>query len=84
MRTYFIFFHVDAAFGGFIIPFLKELNYDVPDFDFQLKGVSTISLDAHKMGYSAIPLGTLAIKDEKWLDEISVDIVPIVENKQAF
>ena len=78
-----IFFHVDAAFGGFIIPFLKELNYDVPDFDFQLKGVSTISLDAHKMGYSAIPLGTLAIKDEKWLDEISVESHCTNSRKQA-
>jgi tyrosine decarboxylase/aspartate 1-decarboxylase len=37
-----IFFHVDAAFGGFVIPFLKELQYTVPDLDFKLKGVSTI------------------------------------------
>jgi len=68
-----IFFHVDAAFGGYIIPFLKELNYDIPEFDFKLKGVSTISIDSHKMGYSAIPLGTIVIRDGKWLDQISVD-----------
>ncbi len=68
-----LFLHVDAAFGGYIIPFLKELNYQVPDFDFKLKGVSTISTDAHKMGYSVISLGTLIIRDEKWLDEISVE-----------
>lgn len=78
-----IFLHVDAAFGGFVIPFLKELNYDVPDFDFKLKGVSTISVDAHKMGYSAIPLGILVVRDKKWLDKISVESHCISSKKQA-
>lgn len=78
-----LFFHVDAAFGGFVIPFLKDLNFDVPEFDFRLKGVSTISLDAHKMGYSAIPLGTIVIRDKKWLDEISVESHCISSGKQA-
>ena len=78
-----LFFHVDAAFGGFVIPFLKDLNFDVPEFDFRLKGVSTISLDAHKMGYSAIPLGTIIIRDKKWLDEISVESHCISSRKQA-
>ena len=78
-----LFFHVDAAFGGFVIPFLKDLNFDVPEFDFRLKGVSTISLDAHKMGYSAIPLGTIVIRDKKWLDEISVESHCISSRKQA-
>ena len=78
-----LFFHVDAAFGGFVIPFLKDLNFDVPNFDFRLKGVSTISIDAHKMGYSAIPLGTIIIIDKKWLDEISVESHCISGRKQA-
>ena len=78
-----IFLHVDAAFGGFVIPFLKKLNYDVPDFDFTLKGVSTITLDAHKMGYSAIPLGILMIREKKWLNEISVESPYISSRKQT-
>jgi len=78
-----LFFHVDAAFGGFVIPFLKDLNFDVPEFDFRSKGVSTISLDSHKMGYSAIPLGTIVIRDKKWLDEISVESHCISSRKQA-
>ncbi len=78
-----LFLHVDAAFGGYVIPFLRELNYQVPDFDFKLKGVNTISLDAHKMGYSAIPLGALIIRDEKWLDEISVESPCISSKRQA-
>ena len=78
-----IFLHVDAAFGGFVIPFLKDLDYNVPDFDFKLKGVSTISIDEHKMGYSAIPLGILIIRDKKWIDEISVESHCVSGKKQA-
>jgi len=78
-----IFFHVDAAFGGFVIPFLKELQYKVPYFDFRLKGVCSISIDSHKMGYAAIPLGTLMIRKKQWLGNISVDSPYISSEKQA-
>jgi tyrosine decarboxylase / aspartate 1-decarboxylase len=78
-----IFLHVDAAFGGFVIPFLKELEYTVPDFDFRLKGVSTISIDSHKMGYATIPLGTLMIRRKQWLEKISVTSPYISSEKQA-
>ncbi|DAC73215.1 MAG TPA: tyrosine decarboxylase MfnA [Thermoplasmata archaeon] len=78
-----VFFHVDAAFGGFVIPFLKELHYTVPDFDFKLKGVTTISIDSHKMGYAAIPLGTLMIRKKQWLESISVESPYISIEKQA-
>ena len=30
--------HVDACVGGFLIPFLKELGHDVPDFDLSVPG----------------------------------------------
>ncbi len=78
-----VFFHVDAAFGGFVIPFLKELGYLVPDFDFRLKGVSSISIDSHKMGYAAIPLGTLMVRKKQWLECISVDSPYISSEKQS-
>ena len=78
-----IFLHVDAAFGGFIIPFLKNLNYEVTDFDFKLKGVNSISIDAHKMGYSAIPLGLLAVSKKNWLDKISVESHCINSKRQT-
>jgi tyrosine decarboxylase/aspartate 1-decarboxylase len=67
------FLHVDAAFGGYVIPFLNKLGYDVPNFDFRLKGVSSVSIDAHKMGWSAIPLGTLIIREKSWFKSISVE-----------
>jgi len=78
-----VFLHVDAAFGGFIIPFLNQLGYDLPTVDFSLSGINTISLDAHKMGYAAIPLGTLVLRDESWLKEISVNSQCISTQKQA-
>lgn len=78
-----IFFHVDAAFGGFIIPFLRQVGYDLPCVDFTMPGISTISLDAHKMGYAAIPLGTLILRNKSWLEEISVKSQCISTKTQA-
>ena len=78
-----IFLHVDAAFGGFVIPFLKDIGYTLPDFDFRLEGVSTISVDAHKMGYSAIPLGTVIVRDKILMDRISVESNCVSSKKQA-
>jgi len=45
--------HVDACIGGFILPFLKQLNYKISDFDFAVEGVTSISADIHKYGYAA-------------------------------
>lgn len=60
-----IYLHVDAAFGGFVLPFLKELRFDVPDFDFSLPGVCSITIDPHKMGLAPIPAGGILFRDEK-------------------
>jgi len=78
-----IFLHVDAAFGGYIIPFLKNTGYKLPQFDFLSEGVSSLSIDAHKMGYAAIPLGVVVFREKQWLDEISVPSQCISSKKQA-
>lgn len=44
--------HVDACVGGFILPFIKEIGYQVPAFGFDVEGVTSISADIHKYGYS--------------------------------
>jgi glutamate/tyrosine decarboxylase-like PLP-dependent enzyme len=44
--------HVDACLGGFVLPFAQKLGYAVPDFDFRLSGVTSISADTHKYGYA--------------------------------
>jgi glutamate/tyrosine decarboxylase-like PLP-dependent enzyme len=48
-----ILFHTDACVGGFMLPFVKRLGYPVPDFDFSVPGVTSISADLHKYGYAA-------------------------------
>jgi tyrosine decarboxylase / aspartate 1-decarboxylase len=55
--------HVDAAFGGLIIPFLKQPQ----QFDFQLTGVQTLTVDPHKMGIAAIPAGGILLRNPKML-----------------
>ncbi|WP_297514235.1 tyrosine decarboxylase MfnA [Thermococcus sp.] len=64
--------HVDAAFGGFVIPFAKALGYDIPDFDFRLKGVKSITIDPHKMGMVPIPAGGIIFRERKYIDAISI------------
>lgn len=48
-----LFCHVDACIGGFILPFLQKLNYPIEAFDFSVDGVTSISADVHKYGYSS-------------------------------
>jgi glutamate/tyrosine decarboxylase-like PLP-dependent enzyme len=46
-------FHVDGCVGGIHLSFMRKLGYDVPEFDFTVPGVTSISADLHKYGYSA-------------------------------
>jgi sphinganine-1-phosphate aldolase len=46
-------FHVDGCVGGLHLSFMRKLGYAVPDFDFTLPGVTSISTDLHKYGYAA-------------------------------
>ena len=68
-----IYFHVDAAFGGFSIPFLKMNGYNLPVFDFSLEGVCSITVDPHKMGLAPIPAGGIIFRNEEFLDVMAVD-----------
>lgn len=68
-----IYFHVDAAFGGFSIPFLRECGYDLPVFDFSLDGVCSITVDPHKMGLAPIPAGGILFRKEEYLEVMAVD-----------
>lgn len=46
-------FHVDACFGGFILPWLERLGVPMPAWDFRVPGVTSISADVHKYGFAA-------------------------------
>ena len=63
-------FHVDAAFGGLVIPFLKPIPCS---FDFKLKAVKSLTVDPHKMGMAAIPAGGILFRDCEALDYIQTE-----------
>ena len=69
-----IFFHVDAAFGGFVLPFLKNIGYQVPLWDFSVKSVGSITADPHKMGLGIIPSGGYFVKDSSILQKTGFEI----------
>jgi len=65
---------VDAAFGGFVLPFLNELGYEVPKWDFSVNSVSSITSDPHKMGLGIIPTGGFLIRDPSVLHKTGFEI----------
>ena len=66
-----IYLHVDAAFGGLVLPFLRELGHQVPDFDFKLDGVCSITVDPHKMGLAPIPAGGILFRSQELVEPIT-------------
>jgi glutamate/tyrosine decarboxylase-like PLP-dependent enzyme len=67
--------HVDSCLGGFMLPFVKKLGYEVPDFDFSVPGVTSISADVHKYGYGAKGASTILYRKERiWKHQFSVHI----------
>lgn len=56
--------HVDACVGGYIAPFVRLNGAAIPDFDFALPGVTSLSADLHKYGYCAKGISSLFFRDE--------------------
>jgi sphinganine-1-phosphate aldolase len=54
-----VWLHVDACVGGYLAPFVAALGFDVPRWDFQVRGVCSISADLHKFGYCPKPASTV-------------------------
>ncbi|MCC6215657.1 MAG: aminotransferase class V-fold PLP-dependent enzyme [Polyangiaceae bacterium] len=52
-------FHVDGCIGGFLLPYFARLGAPVPDFDFSVPGVTSISMDFHK--YAFCPKGASVV-----------------------
>jgi glutamate/tyrosine decarboxylase-like PLP-dependent enzyme len=51
--------HVDACMGGVTLTYLARLGHSVPAWNFEVPGVTSISVDLHKYGYSAKGCGVL-------------------------
>lgn len=47
-----VLFHVDSCVGGIHLSFMRRMGYDLPDFDFTVPGVTSISADLHKYAYA--------------------------------
>ena len=57
-------FHVDACVGGVHLSLMRELGYAPPEFDFTVPGVTSISADLHKYGYSAKGSSVILYRDK--------------------
>ena len=66
-----VYLHVDAAFGGFVLPFLKDLGLYKGVFDFEAPGVKSITIDPHKMGLCPIPAGGILFRNTSFLSTIN-------------
>ncbi len=73
-----IFLHVDAAFGGFVLPFLG-----IKDFDFRVKGVCSLTADPHKMCMATIPSGVLLFRREEYLRSLDIETPYLTSAKQC-
>ena len=47
-----VLFHTDACLGGWLLPWWERLGEAVPAWDFRVPGVTSLSADIHKYGYS--------------------------------
>jgi sphinganine-1-phosphate aldolase len=56
--------HVDGCLGGWLLPWVERLGYDVPPWDFRVPGVTSISADTHKYGYALKGSSVLLYRDK--------------------
>jgi len=84
-RKHGLWMHVDACVGGYINPWLERLGYDIPQFDFRVSGVCSISADLHKHGYASKPCSTVlySSKEYETYHFVSVDNWPEGEYKTS-
>ncbi len=59
--------HVDACFGGFVLPCLERLGVRLPAWDFRVPGVTSVSADIHKYGFGAKGASTIVYRDMSYL-----------------
>ncbi|MHB9288458.1 tyrosine decarboxylase MfnA [Halobacteriales archaeon Cl-PHB] len=65
--------HVDAAWGGFYLPFTEH------DWHFGHAAVDTLTIDPHKAGQAAVPAGGLLGRSPDLFDELAID-TPYLES----
>jgi glutamate/tyrosine decarboxylase-like PLP-dependent enzyme len=56
--------HVDGCMGAFLLPYFRRLGAPVPDFDFRVPGVTSISMDLHKYAFAAKGASTILYRSK--------------------
>ena len=56
--------HVDGCLGGWLLPWVERLGYELPLWDFRVPGVTSISADTHKYGYGLKGSSVLLYRDK--------------------
>ncbi len=59
--------HVDSCLGGFLLPFVEQIGYKIPPFDFRVPGVTSISADVHKYGFAAKGASTILYRSMDYM-----------------
>lgn len=59
--------HVDACLGSFVVATMNEAGFKMPNFDFRVPGVSSISCDTHKYGYAPKGTSILLFNDPEYM-----------------
>jgi sphinganine-1-phosphate aldolase len=56
--------HIDACVGGFMLPHVRRLGHLPWETGFAVEGVTSISADLHKLGFTPTGISTLSVRDE--------------------
>ncbi len=56
--------HVDGCMGGFLLQYFARLGSPVPDYDFRVPGVTSISMDLHKYAFAAKGASVILYRDK--------------------
>lgn len=71
-QKYGLLLHVDACMGGFMTCFMTNKSKRIVEIsDFRIKGVTSISADAHKYGLTPKGISHLLVRDKNMLTKIS-------------
>ncbi len=71
--------HVDAAYGGFLLPFIHEPQ----SFGLDVAGVDSVTIDPHKMGRAPVPAGALLVDETDKLGQAATKTPYVSTEEQA-
>jgi tyrosine decarboxylase/aspartate 1-decarboxylase len=72
-RRHGLHFHLDASFGGYVLPFLAEAGFPAQPFGWP-EGLTSLSADPHKMGRGPIPSGMILWRDAATAQAVASDV----------